>query len=159
VVANVTAGSDELLAALQDRAQRGPVTFTLLVPSVDPTRTAYAAAESRLDAALERMREAELTVDGRVADPDPVVAVGEEFDPRRYDEIIVSTLPSGASKWLQIDLPHRIERVTGAPVRHVVSQPPRSEPVEPAPEHERRGVLAPFTVLTWGRAGRAGRRG
>src|ERR671918_617611 len=49
----------------------------------------------RLDAALERMRAAGLdNVDGRVGDPDPVVAVMEMWDPMKFDEVIVSTLPT-----------------------------------------------------------------
>ena len=36
-----------------------------------------------------------------------------------YDEIVVSTLPGSISKWLKLDLPHRVERSTGLPVTHV----------------------------------------
>jgi len=42
VVANRTADSDELLAALDERAQRGPARFTLLVPAT-PHGVAWAA--------------------------------------------------------------------------------------------------------------------
>ena len=35
----------------------------------------------------------------------------------------VSTLPTGTSRWLQIDVPHRIARVTDAKVSHVVANP------------------------------------
>ena len=45
----------------------------------------------------------------------------DEWDPRRYDEIVVSTLPQMVSKWLHAGLPERIERITGARVTHVVS--------------------------------------
>ena len=45
------------------------------------------------------------------------------WDPAKFDEIVVSTLPTGTSKWLQIDLPHRVERITGMPVEHVVASP------------------------------------
>jgi len=33
----------------------------------------------------------------------------------------VSTLPGGISKWLKLDLPHRVERATGLPVTHVTA--------------------------------------
>jgi hypothetical protein len=58
------------------------------------------------------------------------------------------------SKWLQADLPHRVERITGAPVTHVLSEPPK-------PEHEtiraraaeKKGVMSPLSVLGWGGGG------
>jgi len=37
---------------------------------------------------------------------------------------VVSTLATGTSRWLQIDLPHRLDRMTGVPVRHVIGTAP-----------------------------------
>lgn len=151
VVANVTAGSDDLLGTLLARAAGTPTSFTLLVPASDPSPHAQAAAESTLTRALERMHDAGLEAEGRVGDPDPMIAVQEVFDPRRHDEIVVSTLPGGASKWLQIDLPHRIGRLTGAPVTHIVAQPPVIlKTVAAAPSAGRQGVLTPLRILSWG---------
>lgn len=127
VVANVTAGSDELLEAMKARAAKGPTRFTLLVPMRNVAR--LPAADHPLDTALARMRDAALDVERVVADSDPILAVSETFDPRRHDEIIVSTLPVGASKWLQTDLPHRVARMTSAPVTHVIADPlPQTAP-------------------------------
>jgi hypothetical protein len=151
VVANVTATSDELLGALLERTSRAAASFRLLIPVSDASPPALEAAEATLATALGRMRDAGLEVTGKVGDSDPVLAVQAEFDPRRYDEIVVSTLPSGASKWLQIDLPHRIERATAAPVSHVVSQPPvQIATVTAVATHEPQGVLTPLRVLSWG---------
>ncbi len=50
-----------------------------------------------------------------------MVAVQDAWDPRRFDEVIVATLPTGVSRWLAADLPHRIERLTGARVTHIVA--------------------------------------
>ena len=148
VVANVTAGSDELLEALCDRAERGPTRFTLLVPAPRGDR---AGARSVLDAALERMNEAGLSAGGMTADADPIAAVHEAWDPREYDEIIVSTLPTDASRWLALDLPHRIERMTGVRVTHVVSGTRVHVAGGPPPAHDRPSVLSPLSVMTWGR--------
>ena len=125
VVANVTAMSDELLAALQKRAEHGPTTFTLILPAT-ALGGGRAGANERLEAALERMRDAGLEVEGRVADGDPVWAVRETWDPGRYDEIILCTLPMRVSKWLHAGLPQRIAALTGAFVTHVVAQPPKA---------------------------------
>jgi hypothetical protein len=87
-----------------------------------------------------------------VGDGDPIIAVTEAWDPKRYDEIVISTLPSSMSKWLQADLPHRAEKITGAPVEHIVSQPPKPEhEVVSPPAHEKKGVMSPLSVLGWGR--------
>ena len=149
VVANVTAASDELLAALRARAERGPTDFTLLVPAAAGEGR---AARDALARAVDRMRKAGLEVDGSVGDSDPVVAVHEAWDPRRYDEVIVSTLPTGASRWLQIDLPHRIERLTDVPVRHVTSKPPSkpSRTYAAPPKREHMGLLTPLEGLFGG---------
>jgi hypothetical protein len=138
VVANVTAGSDELIECLRERAEQAACRFTLVMPA------SGAEARVRLDEALERMREAGLeSVEGRVGDPDPVVAVVDTWDPMKFDEIIVSTLPTGSSRWLGLDLPHRLEKLTSVPVRHVVSQPPQEAvPAGPPPKRpESMGVL------------------
>ena len=39
--------------------------------------------------------------------------------PDAYDLVLVSTLPHTISRWLQVDVPNRIARSTGLPVRHV----------------------------------------
>jgi hypothetical protein len=119
VIANRTADSDQLLEALEERARSGPVAFTLLVPAGSAGRE---QARARLEAACERIRAAGLEVEGSLAhDSDPLGAVHEAWDPAKYDEIVVCTLPTGASKWLQVDLPHRVAKITDAPVTHVVA--------------------------------------
>ena len=144
VVANVTAGSDELIACLRERSEEGACRFTLVMPA------SGAEARKRLEEALERMRGAGLeNLEGKVGDPDPIVAVMDMWDPMKFDEIIVSTLPTGSSRWLGLDLPHRLEKLTSVPVRHVVSQPPREEaPTGPPPEQpQRMGVLAALGAM------------
>jgi hypothetical protein len=149
VVANVTAGSEELLEAMRSRAAEGPTRFTLLVPS---SRVGSAVGgDDAVGAAVGRMRGAGLDVESVLADSDPIVAVSETFDPRRHDEIIVATLPVGDSKWLQIDLPHRVARITSAPVTHVVASPraPQAAHVAPAPAQHPWGLLRPLEALAW----------
>jgi hypothetical protein len=149
VVANVTAASDELLAALKNRAEHRECGFTVLVPATGGGKAGREAAQAGLEEALERMRGAGLEVEGVVGDADPVIAVHDVWDPRRFDEIVISTLPTGASRWLAVDLPHRVEKFTGVQVEHVVAAEPRP-PVrtEPAPEPERYGVLSPLAAIT-----------
>ena len=112
VIANRTVDSDQLQEALAQRARSGPMRFTLLVPCGPTGRD---AARERLEAACQRMRAAGLEVEGSLArDSEPLTAAHEAWDPAKYDEIVVCTLPTGASKWLQVDLPHRIQKLTDA---------------------------------------------
>lgn len=130
VVANRTAESPELIEALRERAEKGDAVFTLLVPAT-PHGVAWAAdmhsggseAEQHMQNAVDRLRAAGMEVkEGKVGDPDPIAAVQDEVNFASYDEVVVSTLPGGISKWLKLDLPHRVERVTGLPVTHVTAQ-------------------------------------
>ncbi len=149
MVANVTAASDELIDALRTRAQEETCSFTLVVPAT-PFGGGRAAAIEMLGDALEQLREAGLEADGSVGNADPILAVTDAWDPKKYDEIIVSTLPMRFSKWLHAGLPERISKLTDAPVTHVVSQPPKPAPeVAPPPEHHDNG-MGPLQVLSWG---------
>jgi len=117
VVANQTVDSDELYDALRDRAEHGPIAVTLLVP-----QDAYEGLGHRVNAALERLHDAGITAEAMLGDVDPACAVIEVWDPRRWDEVVVSTLPSGASRWLRVGLLQRIARAVDAPVSHVACQ-------------------------------------
>ena len=127
VVANQTAESDELLAALKERAEQGDCEFTLLVPAT-PHGVQWAAnmfageeeAQEHLDGLAERLRSTGIPVkEAKVGDPDALAAVQDVCNFEKFDEVIVSTLPLHVSKWLKIDLPHKLEHATGLPVRHV----------------------------------------
>ncbi len=117
VVANRTATSESLEEAMHARAQECAVTFTLVVP-------VGRGAEARrvAEAMGAHMRETGLDVRSMVGDTDPLRAVLEVYNPAEYDEIIVSTLPAWGSRWMKSGLPQRIERHTGALVRHVESR-------------------------------------
>jgi hypothetical protein len=150
VVANQTAGSSELLSALIERSERAPTAVHLIVPAA-PLGGGRQSATDTCDRVVGQFRQEGLEADGVVGHVDPFVAVMDVWDPRRHDEIVVSTLPIGVSKWLSAALPQRIERATGAVVTHVVSQPPsRVVATRPAPVHDRPGILSPLSVLGWG---------
>jgi hypothetical protein len=156
VVANVTATSEELLETLRERGARDRCRFMLLVPAPGVGTVGREAAERTLEDALEHLGAAGLEVEGVVGDHDPIAAVMDEWDPQKYDDIVISTLPTGVSKWLQVDLPRRIEKSTGVQVTHVVAEPQKSEPrTERVTKPESLGVLSPLQALTGKRPDRA----
>ena len=153
VVANVTAASGDLIAALEERARKGPIDVTLLIPGRGPGLAGREAGRERLDAALAAWREAGIEAEGVCGDENPMDAIAEFWDPRHHDEVIVSTLPRHSSRWIRSDLPHRIARLTGAPVTHVIATDMRPQPTHgPPPVHET-SPLGPLGVLAWGGRG------
>lgn len=129
VVANQTAESDDLLAALRRRAEGGDAEFTVLIPAT-PHGVAWAAnmssdkgreeAEEHRDALVERLRATGLPVkEAIIGDPDPLAAITDACNLGSYDELIVSTLPHHLSKWLHLDLQRKAEHATGLPVTSV----------------------------------------
>jgi hypothetical protein len=126
VVANRTADSDEVFNAVKERASKGSVCITILVP-----QDSRGGMGKRLNSALNRLHEAGIDAVGMLGDIDPIIAVQEELDAEKFDEVIVSTLPSDESRWIELELPERIAKLTGAPVTHVVST--EVAPFAPAP--------------------------
>jgi hypothetical protein len=85
----------------------------------DPGR---AYARERLARELAWLRQLGATASGEVGVPDPVEAIKLVLHRDHVDEIILSTLPTGRSRWLATDLPSRIRRASGLPVVHVTGQ-------------------------------------
>ncbi len=151
VVANRTADSPELLHAIKQRAEQGPIHVTMLVPA---TWSERAGAERRLESAVATLAAADVKAEGILGDADPIVAVQEAWNPGRYDEVVVSTLAQGSSRWLQIDLPHRVARLTDCQVRHVAVPERRPEPPKVTAPPPRRPMLERVASLM-----RSGTRG
>jgi hypothetical protein len=61
-------------------------------------------------------------VDGELGDADPLEAVTELLERQTFDEIILSTLPQPISRWLGMDLPHRLQRQSGLPVTTIITR-------------------------------------
>jgi hypothetical protein len=140
VVANQTLGGEPLLARIRELARRGPCRFHIVVPATPPRDhpwtegEARAIARSRLDAEMARMKGLGVDVDGEVGDGNPMLAIEDAIRDRGpFDEIVLSTLPPGISRWLKLDLPHRAESF-GLPVTHVIGE---AEPM-PGGRHTRR---------------------
>ena len=97
VLANRTVDAAPLMEALEARGRSGPIAVTLLVPTRLGDRE---EARARMDTAVARLRDSGIDAEGRLGPEDPLTAVSEEYDNTRYDEVLVSTLAEGASRWL-----------------------------------------------------------
>ena len=129
VIANQTVESPQLLDAIRQRAVDPFATFHLLVPEDHSTGMtweegrAHVDALRRLDDALEHFESAGIEMNGEV-DVSPVDGTGNILrreGPGHFDEILISTLPVTVSRWLKMDAPSRIARLTTVPVTHVVA--------------------------------------
>lgn len=125
IVAQRTAATPKLLDAVAERALREPCAFTLLVPRPywDPDTE---EASIILELAIPLLDLAAGShVRGLVGATDPYEAVREALEREPYDEVIVSTLPQRVSRWLHLDLAHRITGL-GVPVSVITAE--QSEP-------------------------------
>jgi hypothetical protein len=128
IVARRTADSPQLIDAIAERARAGPCNFTLLVPAFPrglyqvggPNDPGQRAAERRISAAVPLLsRAAGSEVVAMIGAHEPFVAVRDALHLMGFDEVIVSMLPAGVSRWLNIGLPGRI-RSLGIPVTEVI---------------------------------------
>ncbi|MGI9022182.1 MAG: hypothetical protein ACR2HV_02890 [Acidimicrobiales bacterium] len=82
-----------------------------------------AFAVERLQAGLDRFRGLGADVEGEVGDGRPMDAIRDAMlHAPPFDEIILSTLPPGLSRWLRQDLPHRIARTFELPLSTVTAR-------------------------------------
>jgi hypothetical protein len=137
VVANQTLGGEQLTAKLAECMDAGPCRFYLVVPVTNTEgsdrwftgglegvlpgayKIARTLAGGRLRHELGRLKEAGAEADGEVVDPMPVDAIRKLATREDADEVIVSTLPRRLSRWMAMDLPHRVRRATSLPVTHI----------------------------------------
>ena len=132
IVANRTLASPTLAAAIEERLARGPASFHVVVPATpvnggltwdeDTSRT---AAESRLETIVRHLCDLGATdATGEIGVPDPVAATADALQRREADEVILSTLPPGISRWLGQDVPTRMRGVITTPVTVVTAKEP-----------------------------------
>ena len=128
IVANQTLTSQSLAEAIEARRAKGPMRAFVVVPFTPvggrltwDEEESRAVAQSRLDEVLARLRALGVGAEGEVGDRDPVQAVRDALRGREVDEVIVSTLPRGISRWLGEDVPSRLTDAVSVPVT-VVTQ-------------------------------------
>ena len=141
IVAYKTAATPPLIEAVRERVARGPCSFTLLLPKaahglhrvIDPEDVPDDETRDILALALPLLEEAAgAPVEGMVGDTNPLNAVCDAINLHGFDEIILSTLPTRVSRWVRLDLPHKIAAL-GVPVTTITAKEGRARAAaEPA---------------------------
>jgi hypothetical protein len=92
--------------------------------SVQADRDAKAemANHARLTQLIAQIKADGGVADGEVGPTDVLQGIAEIQDRGPFDEIIISTLPPGISRWLRMDVPSRVQRRFGVPVTTVTQQ-------------------------------------
>jgi hypothetical protein len=128
VVANETVAGQRLRDAVR-RATEGRQASVLVVsPALNsPLRhlvsdedTAREAADRRLAASLDALRESGIEARGEVGDADPLQAIEDALRIFGADEIILSTHPEGRSNWLERGVVRGARERFTVPLTHVV---------------------------------------
>jgi hypothetical protein len=123
IVANQTLPSQALADAISQRIRSGVTAFHVVVPATpigggmtwdeDACRQ---EAKDRLDRFLRHLVARGVEATGEVGDRDPVAAVRDALRGRSIDEVVLSTLPPGISRWLGQDVPSRLRSTVSMPV-------------------------------------------
>jgi len=129
VVANQTAAGRELLEEIRNRCRGVDCEVLLVSPALVGSRSQRWASDidEGLDLARERMERSVAALRGvgvdvraEVGDPDPNMAIEDALRMFPADEIVISTLPPGVSRWLEHDVVERTRREVDLPMTHVV---------------------------------------
>jgi hypothetical protein len=130
IVGNQTLMGPELDEAIAARMVPGdPPDLHVVVPAT-PRPGAFtwnedeatADAQGRLDAMLEHLKGLGLSATGEVGYRDPVEAARDALRSHPAEEIILSTLPTGISRWLGQDVPSRLKSAVSVPVVVVTAE-------------------------------------
>ncbi len=142
VLANQTLPSPGLRELVAEKVSTGQAEFHVLVPEghtagvsavsighgdlalvdipVEERLAALDEAEQRLDEFRTSFAHLGSQLTAEVGVGEPIAAARRIMERADFDEIIVSTLPSGISRWLRMDLPARLERSFRLPVTVLV---------------------------------------
>jgi hypothetical protein len=119
VLANQTVAGEQLKRKLEELAAEGPHRFIVVVPQDSGDGLSARAARARLRTLLDDLRSEKIVVAGHIGDPDPYTAAMNAVQYFHISEIVISTLPTGESKWVADTLLEKVESSTGKPVMHV----------------------------------------
>ena len=132
VVAHRTLVGQGLIAQVAAVGSPEEIRLHLVVPVHHPRDHAWsdgeieATARARMEEGIEAFQSRGYEVTGEVGDANPVYATTtalRDSVPGAHG-IIISTLPTGLSKWLHVDAVRRLRKEVNLPIIHVVAREP-----------------------------------
>ncbi len=147
LVANQTLGGTELADHLAELQAADPdLSIHLLVPAAvigviaDPTEmlsllavdieAERREAEERMNTLLDWLQRGGVAATGEITIAQPLLAVATVVRAQHFDRVVLSTFPPGVSRWLKMDLAHRVKRVCDLPVTTIINESSQSLPPE-----------------------------
>lgn len=147
LVANQTLGGAELAQHLSElHASEPGLSLHVLVPAAvvgviaDPSEmlsllavdveAERREAEARMNTLIDWLRRGGVPASGEITVAQPLLAVATAVRSRRFDRVILSTFPPGVSRWLRMDLAHRVKRMCDLPVTTIINDSGVSRPPE-----------------------------
>jgi hypothetical protein len=122
VLANRTAASPELIDRLTALAAEGPHRIIAVVPLEARDGNAARDARERLAKLMASLEDAGIVAAGMIGDPDPYTAAMNALQFFRISEVVISTLPGDASRWVADKLVDRVRNSANVPVEHIESR-------------------------------------
>jgi hypothetical protein len=146
VIANRTCPCPTLADEVARRASAAPTDVLIVAPAlnsrlrhwVSDVDEAVARAHERLDLAITELRRRGVIARGEIGDADPLLAIADALAGFPADEMVIATLPTGRSNWIERGLVEKATARFGLPIAHLVSsyelidEAARSEPARAA---------------------------
>jgi nucleotide-binding universal stress UspA family protein len=129
VIANETVGGGALRERVREQSSGYNAQVLVVTPALNSPLRHWASdedgareqAQQRLEASLERLREAGIEASGEIGDGDPLQAIEDAVRTFGPDEIIISTHPEGRSHWLERGVVTGARERFAVPITHVVT--------------------------------------
>ena len=130
VLANLTCPCPGLHAFVHEQAGEPPAEVLVVAPAlnsrlrhfVSDSDAAVAAAQARVDLAVQGLEAEGLTVTGSVGDARPLTALEDALSQFAADAVVISTFPDEESSWLEAGLIEQATERVAVPVHHFVTE-------------------------------------
>jgi len=129
VVGNETVGGKALLAEIRSRSEGRDSEVLVLTPAVETSPADHRTsdgdeqtelARQHMEISVQLIQEAGLRASGEIGESDPLVAIEAALRAFPADEILISTLPVGRSRWLEDELVAKARERNDLPVHHLI---------------------------------------
>jgi hypothetical protein len=119
VVLDHTLGGTGLSWSLSEHALEAAGLATDIHVLVPAAGDEAEAAANRLQAEFDSLAAVGIRASGVVSAADPIDAIRGAMADQQYDGILIATRSLGLSRWLHLDLPHKVEREFQVPVEWI----------------------------------------